>query len=423
MPIRRPRSPKPALRHLAFLETMADSDGASPIHRGAHASLLTLRLLDHWIALGAEMARPDATAHRATRDLVTALQDDAEMQSALGAIIDAIEALQEPDAQPVLPRVYALGMLFEQRGLLAQAGDGYATVARHVDSAAHLDLAFDAHMRHGYCLRHSGEFEWADQAYANAGMLATRDRDRIRVILSRLGRAKVVWDRGNLPEADVAIAELLREPVARDSAVLRALLLHDRAGLAWARQDRPNAIRWVHEAFRVSPDEYDRERMLVDLANFLSKQGAFESANDALRVLEASARSQSGRWHAKIDLMDLAYRSNNEVSFEQLRRDLADQPLPPVQRVSYLLDLGKGCTVFGQYSDARAALDECTRLATNHGLNQRVFQAEDALRALDAAERNAAPPVSAAPVQASEVPDEVAQSLRKLLQEVSGAPA
>lgn len=416
MPIRRPRTPKPTLRHIAFLEMLADTRETSPLRPGAHAAFLTLRLLDSWVKLGAPLADPGAQAHAAAREAVGALQADPELRGALGVILDAVEALQEPDVQPVLPRVYALGLLLEQRGLLAQAADVYQTVTRHVDSAAHLDLAYDAFMRTGYCLRHVGEFEWADQAYGNAGALATRDRDRIRVILARLGRAKVLWDRGNLPAADDAISELLVEAETIDSNVVTALLLHDRASLAWMRGDRVNAMKWLFRGYTLSPDDYDRERMLVDLAGYLSQFGAFDSARDALRVIEKSARAQGTRWVAQINMLDLAYRTRNEVMFETYRRDLADQPLPPVNRVSYLLDVGKGCTVFGQYAEGRAALTECMRLARVHGLNRRLIQAEEALAALNAAEATRAPAPAMEPIEA---PEEIADALRRLLAEVT----
>ncbi len=412
MPIRRPRTPKPSLRHLPFLETMAETSETSPLHPGAQAAFLTLRLLDQWAKLGAPIAAATTGSHAVTRESVDRLESDPELRNALRVILEAIEALQEPDVQPVLPRVYALGMLLEQRGLLAQAGDVYGTVARYVDAAAHLDLAYDAFMRQGYCLRHVGAFEWADQAYGNAGALATRDRDRIRVILSRLGRAKVLWDRGNLPAADGAISELLEEAEALDSSVVTALLLHDRASLGWIRGERERSIRWLFRAFQISPDDYDRERMLADLAGYLSQMGAFDAARDALRIIEASARTQGTRWIAKINMMDLAYRTRNEVLFEQYRRDLANEPLPPVNRVSYLLDVGRGCTVFGQYAEARTALAECIRLATVHGFNRRLIQAEEALGQVSEVEQSKALPPAPEP---SAAPDEIGEALRELL--------
>lgn len=399
---------------------MASAPEGESLYVGSQASLLSLRLLDHWIALGAELADVAATAHRAAREAVQAMTADIEWRSSLASIIDAIEAIQEPDAQPVLPRVYALAMLLEQRGLLAAAGDVYATVAKYVDSAAHLDLAYDAHMRHGYCLRHAGEFDWADQAYANAGMLAARDRDRVRVVLSRLGRAKVVWDRGDLPAADAAIVELLQEAESLDSAATKALILHDRAGVAWARNDCDDAIRWVFTAFKLSPDEYDRERMLGDLAGFLGAYGAHGPARTALRILLQSARTQSGRWSARINLMELGARTGSAMVFEQHRRELANEPLPPATRMSYLIEVGRGQIAFGAYADARATLRDGMQLALSNGFNRASFMVESLLKELEVAERRQ---VRIEEVSSVDAPADINAELERLLLEVSGTVA
>lgn len=418
MPIRRPRSPKPTLRHIAFLETMANSAERTSLHDGAHAALLTLRLFDHWISLGSDMADSNATAHRVARDSVTALHGDPEMRAALLSILNAIASLQEPDAQPVLPRIYALGGLIERRGLLAEAGDVYATVARHVDSIVHLDLAFDAHMRRGFCLRNNGELEWADQAYATAASLATRDRDRVRVLTARVGQAKVEWSRGNLPAADEALGVLAEEAEQLDAKRVLAMVLHDRSGVARHRGDLPRAIRLGYDAFCRTADEFERERVLMDLANYLSLYGAHDAATDALRALEISARSQELRWTAQSNLLALGARSDNKMLFEQYRRRLAEAELPTKIRVEYLLDLGRGCTQFAAYAEAREALAAGLLLAEESGANQRIFEFESALQALEAAEREVRRTDANRPERQA-APDDIATALQELLAEVS----
>ncbi|MDH5233956.1 MAG: hypothetical protein OEW77_03285 [Gemmatimonadota bacterium] len=425
MPIRRPRTPPPALRHVAFLETMAGAPERTPLHEGAHATLLTLRLLDHWLALGSDFADPDMAAHRAARDAVTALRGDAEWRAALLSILNAVSSLQQPDAQPVLPRVYALGGLIERRGLLIEAGDIYETVARYVDSNVHLDLAFDAHMRRGFCLRNNGAFEWADQAYANAASLAARDRDRVRVIMARHGQAKVEWSRGNLPAADTAMEKLAAEAEELEASRVLAMVLHDRSGVAHDRDDLPRAIRLGYDAFIRTEDDFERERVLLDLANYLSVFGATDSANDALRALEISARSQDLRWSAQINLLALSARSGNEMMFQQYRRRLSEVLLPPRIRVEFLVNLGEACAQFGQLHEARQTYKQGLSIAEEIGANRRIFQIEEALVALEAQEeqKTAAHVAHAKRPARSAAPDDIATALRDLLSEVSGAAA
>ena len=422
MPIRRPRSPKPMLRHLAFLETMASAPERSPLHDGAYATLLTLRLFDHWMKLGHEMADPSVTAHRVARESVAAIEGDAEMRAALLSILNAIEALQEPDAQPVLPRVYALGGLIERRGFLANAGDIYDTVAKHVDSTVHLDLAFDAHMRRGFCLRNNNELDWADQAYGNAATLATRDKDRVRVIMAHLGRAKVEWSRGNLPAADAAMESLAAEAEQLEAHRVLAMILHDRSGVARDRGDLPRAIRLVFDAFRRTVDEFERDRVLSDLASFLNLYGALDSATDALRTLEITGRTKDIQWAAQINLLSLAARTGNEVMFEHYRRKLADAVLPARYRIDYLHDLGMGYVAFGDFADARATYSEGLRLAEESGANQRVFGFEEGLKSIELAEREVQAERTKRP-EPKAAPDDIAAALRDLLSSVSAAAA
>ena len=422
MPIRRPRAPKPVLRHLAFLEMLECAPEGSLAHRAASASFLSLRLLDHWISLGADMASAESSAHSAAREGVASLSDDTELRASLGSIIDAIVALNEPDAQPLLPRVFALGKLFEQRGQVTAAADVYSTVARHVDGSVHLDLAYDAHMRHGFCLRNAGEFEWADQAYATAGSLAGRARDRVRVLFARVGQAKVDWARGNLSAADKALLDIQTEAEKLGAFALVATVMHDRSAVARHRDDIPAAIRLAFESFNLTSDDYDRERVLGDLATYLMLFGATETARTAFRVMELSGKSAAMRHGGQLGLMELAFISGNEPAFHDYRRRLADAELPAMLRTSFLLDAGRGLAAFGQLDEACASLKSAIELAQATGQHQRVFQIEAALGSVETAatarEQKKIQASRQAPVSA---PDDIAAALDELLAEVAAA--
>ena len=222
MPIRRPRGPKPALKHVEFLAAASRQPAKSPERAALEAAFLTLRLLDEWIASGGMLADPLFPAHAATRTAVEALSHDTETQLVLWRVIDAITTLHDPDAQPVLPRVYAYAGLLERRGELRLAADVYATVSRYVDSRAHLDLGFDALMMQGLCFRGVNELERAGRAYENAGMLAGRAHDRSRILYARIGEAKVTLARGDHATAQNALGKILAE-----AAVLGNASLHD----------------------------------------------------------------------------------------------------------------------------------------------------------------------------------------------------
>jgi len=415
MPIRRPRGPKPALRHIAFLEASEREKEGSGERRSLEAAFLTLRLLDHWMALGAEVASPTAQVFAATRDAVSALDDDPEMRTSLTGITDAIAMLQDPDAQPLLPRVFAFGGLLEHRGSLALAADVYETVSRYVETRTHFDLAFDAYMKQAFCYRTIGELDRAERGYETAGALAARTRDRVRVLYSRIGSAKIAWSRGDLPAADKALQEIAAEAESLGDARLHAVSLHDCGSIARLRNDLPRAVRQVFEAYKRTTDESEKERVLLDLGGFLAQTGAFGTARSAMLVLEHGARAQEMRWSAKINLMDLAALEGSEPVFEGYLRELDSQPLPARQRLGYLHDAAKGLARFGRTKDAHALAAKGSELATAVGMHQIQFMFVGLTNEIDriAAEHSRNRP---APSQA---PDDIAATVEDLLRATS----
>lgn len=383
MPIRRPRGPKPALRHVAFLEAVEALPVESPQRAPLEAAFLTLRLLDEWMASGSTIVESTGQALLATRRAVGLITDDDATRSSLEGVIDAMVTLQEPDAQPLLPRLFAYAGLLERRGSMRIAGDTYQTVSKYADAAAHFDIAFDSLMRHGFCLRAEGQLEFAARSYESAGALAARERDRSRVLYSRIGVAKVVWARGDLPAADAALSAVLEEAAELNDARLHAVALHDSAALAKLRGDLPRAVRFAFDSFREQTDEVEKERVLNDLANFLAQTGAFETARRALLIMERGGKLQQSRWIARQNLMDLGIRQGSETAFEEFRRLLDSEPLPAPLRASFLRDSGRGFAAFGRVKEAEAALRQSVEIAERHGLHQVGFEANAALENME----------------------------------------
>lgn len=417
MPIRRPRGPKPVLRHLAFLEAADALPESSPERASYTASFLTLRLFDEWMTSGSMLADPEFPAHAAARAAVAGLEGDPEIRTSLQRVLDAVTMLHDPDAQPVLPRLYAFGGLLEHRGAAAMACDVFGTVSRYVDGRAHLDLAFDALMKQGTCRRNSGELEWAERAYEAAGMLAGRARDRSRVLLARIGEAKVLWMRGNLPAADAALEKIIAEAAALGDQRVQAVALHDQAGVARHRNDLQRAVRLAFESFKRSVDDTDRERVLNDLGNFLGLTGAFDSARHALTAMMQGARQQESRWVAQHNLMDLAMREGSELRFEQHRRQLDKEPLPLRHAVSFARDAGRGLAAFGRLDEAAPYLERGLALATQAGMHQQEFEITEMLADLERLRREE----EARRPAPAPAPADIASELESLLRETAGA--
>ena len=177
MSIRRPRTPRPALRHLAFVEALVAHPPDSASGREALAGLLTLRLVDHWVARGGGVCAPGATVLAATRDAIAALPSASPWRAPLDLIVSTLVALPGPDVQPVVPALGALGTLLQSEDRFAMAADVHRTVTRLADPRVHLALAFESQMQLGACLLALDDVRWADAAFAQAGVLATRSRE------------------------------------------------------------------------------------------------------------------------------------------------------------------------------------------------------------------------------------------------------
>lgn len=286
MPIRRRSTPRPALRHVSFLETMAANAPEHSRHHAAQATFLALRLFDHWLAFGVQVTAPASQSLTTTCDEIARLEMDAELREVLSAMTEAIAELPEADPRPVLPHLFALGALLESRGQHAQAGDVFLTLGRHADATAQRDLAYDTQMRAGGCLWQAGDCDWADQAYSQAAQLATRDRDRPRVLHAKLGRAKVLWARGDLESADAAIDALIADAEEARSAAMTSRLLHERAALAWVRGEGEMAVRCSFRAFDLAPNGEDRDAILTALACYLEALDAPDAAQVARGAID-----------------------------------------------------------------------------------------------------------------------------------------
>ena len=101
------------------------------------------------------------------------------------------------------------------------------------------------------------------------------------------------------------------------------------------------------------------------------------------------------------------------VLFEQYRRQLIAEKLPPYLATGFQLVLGNGYQRFGDFAKARSHLELTMTLAKQYDLNQFLFQAEEALFAIE----QPAPPSHVAENMPLDV-EEVAQAIREMRESV-----
>ncbi len=245
------------------------------------------------------------------------------------------------------------------------------------------DLLADANRHLGFCLRMAGRLGSAADAYAAAASMAHGLRDVRRTLLARIGSAVVVFYRGNLPAAADMLEAVVLEAeslVATNRALVDvvARAKHDRATIAHDRGHPEFAVADLYEAFHLYTDPAQRDRVLIDMARAFGDLGLTDVARDALLLCRTCAAGPAARTAATINLLDMAQRESDHVTFEHYRQMLAAEPLIPRHAAYYHLFVGEGLRRFGDAA-AMEAYARSRDIAERFGLNEVMLRAEAAL--------------------------------------------
>ena len=404
------------LRHQAFFAELASLEDADPSWRAVTAGLVVLRLVDAWVEEGSAVVAADSWGVRSVR---AAVEDMPEGMPARTLLAGVVEALTSPggDLHAVAPRLMAYARALELDGQWSLGADVYETILAHVHPVEDADVAVNALLRRGHCLRELGDHAGATAAFGAAGEVAHRAGDMIGQLRARIGEAKLMTARGNLPAADALLERTVADATAHDLKEVRALATHDRSQLAHLRGQYDVAVRLAYEAMRDAENEIQRDRVLGDLAASFYMLGVKSAAQDAFLIIAATAREQYQRWVATINLMELAAEDGVSIQFERHRQQLAAAKLPPLLQAQFELHVGRGYQTFGEYTAARTWLERAVRTASAHSLNQLVFEAETAL---SKKEPSPVEKVTVTPFEISGEISEIATELKEM-RELAGA--
>jgi tetratricopeptide (TPR) repeat protein len=364
--------------HAAFFEVLGVLPGeGEPRWADVLAGLVTLRLVDRW-ADGNAQGRLTRPALTAVAQAVHAIDPHAPVRAALQQIVDAIRST----LGAVHPHVDVLGRVLTYAHALrlnadwALAADAYRTVIATAREPAEQELVPEAYDRLGYCLRMQGAIDEALEAYAAGRAIAEAQRNVAVALRIRVSEANVSIYRGNFPEAEQILDEVISAAYTADLASVAAPALHDRGIVAHARGQTERAIQWYHEALIHATDMGQRDRLLADLGRAFGDLGARDAAREALLLLYATGSAQVDRWVAAINLLELAALDAQETVFEEYRRELARAALPPRYEAFYQLFVGEGCARFGRSRCARTAFERAMSIAAQHDINEVLMRAE-----------------------------------------------
>jgi tetratricopeptide (TPR) repeat protein len=366
------------LRHLPFFEEIAAHDEGDAAWRSATAGLVALRLVDAWLE-SAPLTFSDDFGTRSVRATIDAMDDGTPIKSILARVVDSLEE-QKPDIHVVVTPLMAYGQALEYDAKWYLAADVYRTVLAHLHPAEDSDASIAAHLRLGQCYRSLNQLDDAATAFCMAFEVATGADDIVGILRARIGEARIATIRGNLPQATRILDETIGRATTFDLSDVRSRALHDRSDVARLTGEYELAIRLGYEALGFAQSTIERDRILSDIAAAFFHLGVYGAARDAYLVLASTAQEQYVRWAATLNLLELATHTGSEMLFELYRRQLSDQKLPPRMATVFQLYVGTGYQQFGDFQRAHDHLTRALALASEHGLNQHVFEAEEALQ-------------------------------------------
>lgn len=367
------------VQHAPFFEFLAEiGDDTTLDWRRISAGLVCLRLVDYLLAAGDVPRVDDVRATRAAWACLESLGSGDAAGSVLASLLNVLSSDSGDRAVTARPRLMAYGRVLELESRWALASDVYDTVIRLCRGVDHGDAhdAAAAYLRLGECRRQQARWEESQHAFRAAAEAAASVSDWSTQIKARCLGAAVLSESGNL-----AIADSLLRRAAQDARWAGlgdefALALHGRAHVAFQRKRYEAAVRFAFRALRGLRDPLARDRALADVAAAFIELGARRAARDANLILIATTQEPYVRGAALINLMDMAAKDRTEPLFEQYRRQLASEQLPPRLAGYYHYYAGWGAWQFGRVETARMEYGRAIEISTRHGLAQLGFDVE-----------------------------------------------
>ncbi|MGH7604709.1 MAG: tetratricopeptide repeat protein [Gemmatimonadaceae bacterium] len=366
------------IQHQVYFDTLGSMKEGTPSWRSVFAGLSVLRFVDAYAAAGSPSARPGWTQLHSVRVAIEEMSEGDVIRGVLTSVIDDLTARGYVD-DAVCTSLVAYGRALDYEASWGLATDVFTTVAKMVKPERNARLAVEAHVAAGGAARRNGEWEISARAYSQAAFIADTLGDRPGVLTVQIGIANTYQAKGNLPQAQLILDDVIVQARDQDLPEIQADALHGRAALVARLGNPAEGLKLAHEALELMTKPGSRDVVLADIAGMFTELGLHDAARDAHMVLIATAQSKVVRWSATLNLMELASLDGMEEAFDKYALELAKTPLGPWLRSHYLLFLGEGFQRFGREPAAADALEEAARFAEANQIHQMAFKAEAAL--------------------------------------------
>jgi tetratricopeptide (TPR) repeat protein len=365
------------LRHHIFFDTLSRLQDSDASRGSTLAGLLVLRQVDLALDPSNATVGRARTGTKGARDSIAKVSERDPIREILTRILDLVEH-GAGSSEPVGRELMSFGQALDLDAKWPLAVDVFQTVARDFSGPANTSLVIDACIALGSAARNAGQWETSAHAYAEAQYLADTIGDRASSLTVEVGIAGTHMARGNLPAAEAALDEVLRESETEELQGVQALALHARASVAHSRGNYQEAIQYAYRSLELTTNGSARDRILADIAAAYAGLGMRETARDAYSIVAVTSPHQWVRWQSTLNLMDLAIEEGDETRFDHYLRQVESAALDPRLHGYFLFFRGLGMRRFGR-EGADDQLRAAQEFAATHQLHQIEFEIDQAL--------------------------------------------
>ena len=397
------------IRHQVYFDTLGSMQEDSASWCAVFAGLSVLRLVDAYTDTGSSIDPANWAQLHSVRAAIEQVGEGDTVRGALTCVLEEVTNRRAID-ETVCRSLLAYGRALDYAAAWGLAIDVFSTVAKLTRPEKNAKLAVEAHVAVGGSARRNGDWDTSARAYSQAAFIADTLGDRQGVLTVQVGIANTYMAKGNLPQAQTILDDVLVQARDQELPQVQAIALHSRAALSHHKGDTSEGIKLAHEALSLTTNATERDVVLDDIAAMFTELGLRDAARDTHLILAATAQSKMVRGTATINLMELASLDDMPEAFDSYARELAQSQLGPWLRAHYLLFLAEGMNRLGRRDASEEALSEAISFAEANQIHQVSFKAQSALSAIRSAARPSKPFVA----PPSWVPEEVSTVVRAM---------
>jgi tetratricopeptide (TPR) repeat protein len=366
------------IRHQVYFDTLGSMREDSASWRSVFAGLSVLRLVDSYTSPGSPIAPAGWAQLHSVRTAIEEMSEGDVIRGVLTTVVEEITSRNTVD-DTVSTALMAYGRALDYEASWGLATDVFSSVAKLANPERNPRLAVEANIAVGGAARRNSDWETSARAYSQAAYVADTLGDRPGVLTVQVGIANTYLAKGNLPQAQTILDDVIVQAQDQGLRDVQAIALHSRAAISGRRGEHADGLKLAYEALGLTSKLTEKDQILEDMAAMFTALGMHDAARDSHLILAATAQAKFTRWSATLNLMELASLDGMEDAFDNYSHELARAPMGAWVKSHYLLFLGEGLHRFGREDAAMGALEEAVRFAESNEIHQIAFKAQAVL--------------------------------------------